>query len=468
MNKDFERPDPTSDGTPVGGSKGRARSRRRESFLKTFKNDFGVNVANYTKVGSHGIGRLYTKLEKDVMAMVENAQNVVKQLPEETTEELEEDVHEMKLFTPDSLRGAVFCGHLVTDLDSIGGAIGGAKLYGGIPAAASEINSETKFALEFFGLPVPRKIEDIIEEDPSVKVCLVDHQQTSQMNPAIEAKNVVGIIDHHALQNMTLVTEKPIYVDIRPWGSMSTIIAHSFLVRNLRLSKPIAGIMLCAILSDTLNLQSPTTTDWDKLIVTILAELAEIEDINDLAKRQFHAKSKDLKHLSAYSLVNGDKKSFSFDRSGGFSGELGFAVIETTDDESILARVDELIEEMRASKKESSHDLFYVAIVNIVDLHSNLLLCGPAETAHATEAFQDGVMSVGSTTVMYLGNRVSRKKNFIPALAAAIEEGWNWTAPMDDEAYEPLGELCISDADPYEQLQRRGSIFFNRAAVASA
>ena len=442
-------------------------SERRKSFLKTFKNDFSHHFENYTKAGSKKVSRLYTKLERDVMGMIDNAHKVVKDLPDESLEKPEGEIHEMKLFTPDSLRNAVFCGHLVTDLDSIGGAIGASKLYGGIPAAASEVNSETKFALDYFGLPVPRRIEEIIEEDPNAKVCLVDHQQTSQMNPAIQQKNVVGIIDHHALQNMTLVTEKPIYVDIRPWGSMSTIIAHSYLVRKLRMPKQIAGILLCAILSDTLNLQSPTTTDWDKLIVTVLAELAEIEDINELAKRQFHAKSKDLKSLSAYSLVHGDKKTFSFDQHGGFTGELGFAVIETTDDESILARVDELIEEMRASKKESTYNILFVAVVNIVELHSNLLLCGPAETALAMEAFQDGVELHSSMNVLNLGKRVSRKREFIPALAAAIERGWSWDAPVDDEDGEPPGELQILHSDPHEQIQRRGSTVFRRSVACA-
>ena len=54
----------------------------------------------------------------------------------------------------------------------------------------------------------------------------VDHQQTSQLNPAIPTKRIVGVIDHHALQSETIVTEMPIFIDIRPWGSMSTIITH--------------------------------------------------------------------------------------------------------------------------------------------------------------------------------------------------------------------------------------------------
>jgi hypothetical protein len=89
-------------------------------------------------------------------------------------------------YMPHQLADAIFCGHLVTDLDSIAGAIGAAELYGGIPARASEVNSETEFALKLWGVPKPRPIEELLNECPTAGVCLVDHQQTSQLNPAID------------------------------------------------------------------------------------------------------------------------------------------------------------------------------------------------------------------------------------------------------------------------------------------
>ena len=159
----------------------------------------------------------------------------------------------------------------------MGGSIGAAALYGGRAALASEINSETAFALEKFGVEKPPTIEEVLKAEPNVKICLVDHQQTTQMNPAIDPDNVVGVIDHHALQSNTIVTDRPIYIDIRPWGSMSTIIAHTFLTHNQRPPKHVAGMLLCAILSDTLNLQGPTTTEWDRLIVAVLSEIAQVD-----------------------------------------------------------------------------------------------------------------------------------------------------------------------------------------------
>lgn len=71
-------------------------------------------------------------------------------------------------------------------------------------------------------------MEALLEEKgEEARVCLVDFQQTTQLNPAIKQSQIVGIIDHHALQSSTIVTSKPIFVDIRAWGSMSSIVAHS-------------------------------------------------------------------------------------------------------------------------------------------------------------------------------------------------------------------------------------------------
>jgi inorganic pyrophosphatase/exopolyphosphatase len=193
-------------------------------------------------------------------------------------------------------------------LDSIAGAIGAAELYGGYPARASEINSETRFAIDTWGVEQPMPIEDALQRYPLSGVCLVDHQQSSQLNKAISVERIVGVIDHHALQNSTIVTDIPIYIDIRPWGSMSTIITHSFLTHNRRPSKKTAGMLLCAILSDTLNLQGPTTTEWDRLMVTVLVEIAGVDDVQFLASQQFKAKSAELAGLSAAELVNGDQK----------------------------------------------------------------------------------------------------------------------------------------------------------------
>lgn len=244
---------------------------------------------------------------------------------------------------------------------------------------------------------------------------------------------------------------------------MSTIIAHTFLTHKRRPTKPVAGMLLCAILSDTLNLLGPTTTEWDRLMVAVLADIAGVDDIQLLASKQFKAKSRDLASLSAVGLVNGDQKSFSFDIPNGFSGQVGFAVVETTDDQVIMDRIDELLPELVLCKKERGYSVLFLAIVNIVKLHSHLLLCGPTEQCLAETAFPNCKITNEEGSVMDLGKRVSRKKDFVPAISSAIKGGW--TKPKDLARglsavveLKDLGKLEVDPNDPFGKVERKGSI----------
>ena len=321
-----------------------------------------------------------------------------------------------------ALDDAIFVGHLVTDLDSIAGAIGAAHLYGGTPARASEVNTETTFALETWGAPLPAPVDDLLRDRPDRNVCLVDFQQQSQLNKVIPMGNIIGVIDHHALQSNTIVTEKPIFVDIRPWGCMSSIIAHSYAVQQKFLPKNIAGMLLSAILSDTLNLKSPTTTAWDERIVSMLVQYLNVEDVNELAARQFRAKSQSLNLMTPYSLVNGDMKQFKFS-SDGETYEVAYSVIETTDAAASLARAADILPEMRAVKlADPSIKAVLLAVVDIVNLTSTLLICGRVEASLAVAAY-GGELQAGGT-LLHLPGLVSRKKDFVPPLTKAFKDGW--------------------------------------------
>jgi len=356
-----------------------------------------------------------TTIEKETIQRKAAAHEYVSELPAESALP---DVHH---YVPQTLNDCIFCGHLVTDMDSIAGAIGAAELYGGIAARASEVNPETAFALKLWGVEKPEPVEELLVKYPKAGVCLVDHQQTSQLNKAIDVNRIVGVIDHHALQNATIVTDMPIYIDIRPWGSMSTIIAHTFLTLRRRPTKATAGMLLCAILSDTLNLQGPTTTEWDRLMVTVLVELAEVDDVQFLATQQFKAKSQELAGLTPMALCNGDQKVFTF-KTEVFEGSVGFAVVETTDDDIIMSRSDEITAALTEDKASKGLSVLFLAVVNIVKLRSNLLLIGPVETSLAQASFANG--TIDEPGVMNIGSLVSRKKDFIPAVTAAIKKGW--------------------------------------------
>jgi manganese-dependent inorganic pyrophosphatase len=378
-----------------------------------------------SKVGEHLKHKTYverdeTVLEHAVDAHWTEGQSLLSHLPKKEGQALS--------FVPE-LAGAAFVGHIMTDLDSVAGAIGAAHLYGGDPAIASEINTETEFALKEWGVELPEPIEETLAKDPKRNVCLVDFQQQSQLNSVIPMANIVGVIDHHALQSNTIVTEKPIFVDIRPWGCMSSIIAHNFATQEKFLPKNVAGMLLSAILSDTLNLRSPTTTAWDERIVAMLVQYLKVKDVNLLAARQFRAKSHSLSLMTPYALVNGDVKRFKFASDVGEKKTytVAYAVVETTDAPASLARANELVPEMRAVKvADDTVDAVLLAVVDIVALDSTLVVCGRVEASLAVAAYGGTVVDVadGAAQTLALPGLVSRKKDFVPALTKAVKNGW--------------------------------------------
>lgn len=399
-----------------------------------------------SKVGEHLKHKTYverdeTVLEHAVDAHWTEGQSLLSHLPKKEGQALS--------FVPE-LAGAAFVGHIMTDLDSVAGAIGAAHLYGGDPAIASEINTETEFALKEWGCALPATIETTLEADPRRNVCLVDFQQQSQLNPVIPMSNIVGIIDHHALQSNTIVTEKPIFVDIRPWGCMSSIIAHNFATQEKFLPKPIAGMLLSAILSDTLNLRSPTTTAWDERIVAMLVQYTKVKDVNELAARQFRAKSHSLSLMTPYALVNGDVKRFKFAGENGNTYTVAYSVVETTDAPASLARAAELAPEMRAVKAaDASVDAVLLAVVDIVALTSTLVVCGRVEASLATAAYGGVVEDAegGAAQTLALPGLVSRKKDFVPALTKAVKDGWAPPEAVVQEHEEAQAKTSADDAE---------------------
>ena len=239
--------------------------------------------------------------------------------------------------------------------------------------------------------------------------------------------NIVGVIDHHALQSNTIVTEKPIFVDIRPWGCMPSIIAHNYAVQGKFLPKNIAGMLLSAILSDTLNLRSPTTTAWDERIVAMLVQYLKVKDVNELAARQFRAKSHSLSPHDPLRARQRRRQAVQIQRRPGRRPPdlhaSPHSVVETTDAAASLARVDELLPEMRAVKTaDPGVTAVLLAVVDIVALDSTLLVCGRVEGSLAVAAYGGELESDG--TILKLPGLVSRKKDFVPALTKAVKEGW--------------------------------------------
>lgn len=314
------------------------------------------------------------------------------------------------------LKDSVFFGHTVTDMDSVGSSIGAAHLFGGKAARASEINSETAFVLAKFGVPAPEPVDTFPADK---KVTLVDFNQNSQLVQDLQngiSGRLVGIIDHHAIQSGIITTDAPIYIDIRPWGSACTIIAHTYFRTNTEVPREIAGLLLSGILSDTLNLRSPTTTDQDRTLAPKLAAIAGVLDTDAYAQELFAAKSAPLNGMTALEIIQSDAKTFPYGDKSVF-----FAVVETTDPAAMMARKAELAQALAQQKQADGVNYAFFAIVDIVNQHSNLLILGDDEARLAACAWGSGPVA---DSVMDLGGRVSRKKDFMPEISRCIASGF--------------------------------------------
>jgi len=360
------------------------------------------------------------------------------------------------------IQGCVFTGHTNTDMDSIGTAIACADLYGGIAARSSEINGETKFVMKRWGLEVPKAFEDkeIQSAVATAGVCLVDHNQTNQSPASLDCNTVRGIIDHHALQSNIATTNAAIFFDLRPWGSCCSIITHHYLSQNKPIPPKVAGVLLSGILSDTLNLQSPTTTVHDRKMLTVLAHtlgLGDREGINKLANEQFSAKSAALGDMTVYETYHGDAKNFGVTGKGGKTYKVYWGTCEffgKTWLDFLLKKKSDIQYEMRAFKKEKGLDYIFFSMVDIQNLHTLVLVADSASMALANYAF------TGKKTWDYkgekfvydskpidrleegtidLGSYVSRKKTFVPPVSGSIGNKM-WAAPA---------ELCKPDPHHY-------------------
>jgi manganese-dependent inorganic pyrophosphatase len=199
-------------------------------------------------------------------------------------------------------------GHLSPDSDSVCSAIAVSDLKKQLgiecePRVAGKINDESSFILEKFGFKAPEILSSAKDED----IILVDHSDLSQGIEGLDEARVVGIIDHHKLGDVE--TSVPVEVLIRPLGCTCTIVKGLFDYYEKEISKEIAGIMLCAILSDTVIFKSPTTTDEDRKVVDELAKIAGVENIEELGMEMFRVKS-DVDGVSAKDLVMRDYKDF--------------------------------------------------------------------------------------------------------------------------------------------------------------
>ena len=259
------------------------------------------------------------------------------------------------------------------------------------------LNKETQYVLDYLGIEAPELLEKVEEGQ---EVILVDHNEFNQSVEGIEKAKVIGVIDHHRIANFE--TSEPLYYNARPYGCTCTILYKEYKQRGLEISKEEAILMASAIISDTLLLKSPTTTNHDVKALDELEKIAGI-DIKEYGLEMLKAGT-DLDDFTAEELINLDAKNL--DKEG---TKFVIAQVNTVSIDDVLKRQEEIENEMKKAIEEKGLSLFVFAITDILNSNSEIIALGeksnviePAfgKTLENNRAFLEGV--------------VSRKKQLLP------------------------------------------------------
>ncbi|AWM73691.1 manganese-dependent inorganic pyrophosphatase [Lactobacillus apis] len=302
-------------------------------------------------------------------------------------------------------------GHQNPDTDAIGTAIAYSYLqnklgYNTEPVALGEANDETAFALKKFGFEAPRVIKTAADEVD--KVMLVDHNEPQQSVSDIDKVTVTHVVDHHRIMNFN--TTSPLFYLDEPVGCTSTIMYDLYRYNDVEIPKNIAGIMLSAIISDTLLLKSPTTTDKDKKAVEALAEIAGV-DYQSYGLEELKAGT-NIADKPEEELIDLDAKSFEL------NGQTArVAQINVVDLPEAMERKDSFLKAMEDASEAENYDLFMLLITNVLDSDSKALVVG---NDNAKAAFEKAFGKVVDSEIDLPGI-VSRKKQVVPQLTEAFE-----------------------------------------------
>ena len=295
-------------------------------------------------------------------------------------------------------------GHTTPDTDSIVGAISLSYLKNRlgeecIPARQGELNPETQWILEKFGYEAPLLKTSYAGEN----VYLIDFMESSQSPEDISEATILGIVDHHKLGD--LKTDAPLEMWVRPVGCSNTIVKQMFDYYDVEIPKELAGMMMCAILSDTVIFKSPTCTKEDTKACKELAQIAGVEDYKALGMEMFIVKSNVL-NASPRELVLRDFKDFNMG-----DNKIGVGQLEVVDLSVFDTMKEDLFAAMKALKEEGERHSVLLLLTDIMQEGSQLLALSdePEKIENAFDIKLDDDQ-------VWLKGVMSRKKQIIPFL----------------------------------------------------
>jgi manganese-dependent inorganic pyrophosphatase len=244
---------------------------------------------------------------------------------------------------------------------------------------------------------------DLVKPQPR-RVVLVDHAEQAQSAPGIDQAEIVEILDHHHIGSIE--TRVPVRATFDPVGSTATLVVERFRQNGMEPSRATATMLLGAVLSDTVILNSPTTTERDRAVVEYLERVLAL-DAKAFGREMFESGS-DVSEATAEQIVTRDAKEYDV---GG--GTISIAQVETVG-QGLLDRRDELLEAMRAVRERKDYLLLALMVTDILSKGTQLLVVG--DTTPVERSF-DGSARDG---VLELPGVMSRKKQVAPKLMGAF------------------------------------------------
>lgn len=238
------------------------------------------------------------------------------------------------------------------------------------------------------------------------KVILVDHNEKVQIIDGIDEAEIIENIDHHRIGGLT--TENPIFIHYEPVGCTCTIVTKLYRQHGVEIPKHIAGLLMSAIISDTVLFRSPTCTQDDKDAIAYLAPIAGL-DVNEYGMELLKAGA-NVSDFTSEQIVRNDCKEFT-----GANKIISIAQISVMDTKDVLAKKTELVAALEALREEHSYSATYLMVTNILDESTELLYSGDAD-AIITDAFG----KTPAENSVFLPNTMSRKKQIVPPILGAM------------------------------------------------
>lgn len=298
-------------------------------------------------------------------------------------------------------------GHKNPDTDSICSSLAMANLQSKIrgeeviSCRLGEINEETKYALNYFKVEAPKLIEKV---DEGQEVILVDHNEFTQSVEGIEKAKILAVVDHHRINNFQ--TSEPLFYYAQPVGCTATVLFELYKSNDVDIEPQIAGLMLSAIISDTLLLKSPTTTDKDKKAVEELAKLANV-DFSKYGLEMLKAGT-NLDKYTEEELINLDAKTM--EKEG---IKYIIAQVNTVSIPDVLKRKEKIEQEINKEITSKGLSLFVFVITDIVNSNSTAIVLGDRTDAISkTYELKDNLAEMPGV--------VSRKKQVLPLVEKNI------------------------------------------------